>query len=137
MQLHERYRDYKLPIEALTQRSISKWIVKDNLPEHIKVSLMALKDDHLSEENESDLEGDEEDATADPNLAANKSNTSTTSEVAEPRTEKKTRRSTPRKADISKLVDQKYVNLIDVLPPVPEKGKFDIQVVKDSSYFFS
>ena len=30
-----------------------------------------------------------------------------------------------------------FVNLVDVLPPLPEKGKFDVKAIKQSQYFFS
>ncbi|KZT54741.1 DNA/RNA polymerase [Calocera cornea HHB12733] len=36
-----------------------------------------------------------------------------------------------------KVVPTRFVNLIDILPPLPPKGKFDIQKIKDSLYFFS
>jgi DNA-directed RNA polymerase len=32
---------------------------------------------------------------------------------------------------------QKFVNLVDILPKLPEKGEFSVQTIKNSLYFFS
>jgi hypothetical protein len=37
----------------------------------------------------------------------------------------------------SRLVGSKFVLLSDVLPPVPSKGDFDLEKIRDSLYFFS
>lgn len=31
----------------------------------------------------------------------------------------------------------KFVNLVDILPPLPKKGDFDVQTIRNSPYFFS
>lgn len=31
----------------------------------------------------------------------------------------------------------RFVNLVDVLPPLPTKGQFDVSTIKKSLYFFS
>lgn len=31
----------------------------------------------------------------------------------------------------------KFVNLVDLLPPLPKKGNFDVETIKGSQYFFS
>ena len=31
----------------------------------------------------------------------------------------------------------KFVNLVDILPPLPAKGQFDVKTIKQSLYFFS
>lgn len=33
--------------------------------------------------------------------------------------------------------DYKFVDTVDVLPPVPKKGNFDVNTIKRSLYFFS
>ena len=46
----------------------------------------------------------------------------------------------PRKKnseDIEARLAGKFVNLIDILPALPEKGKFDVSAIKESQYFFS
>ena len=42
-----------------------------------------------------------------------------------------------RTGDIETRLAGRFVNLVDLLPPLPEKGKFDVQLIKDSLYFFS
>ena len=37
----------------------------------------------------------------------------------------------------SSVVSSKFVALADILPPVPPKGEFDLQRIRDSLYFFS
>jgi DNA-directed RNA polymerase len=37
----------------------------------------------------------------------------------------------------SKLLAGKFVNLTDLLPPVPAKGNFKVEAIKGSQYFFS
>jgi len=39
--------------------------------------------------------------------------------------------------DAEQLISRRYVNLVDVFPPIPEKGMFNIEITKDSPYFFS
>lgn len=41
------------------------------------------------------------------------------------------------KARIDAQLQKRFINLVDLFPAIPEKGKFDIQVIKDSPYFFS
>lgn len=36
-----------------------------------------------------------------------------------------------------KLMAGKFVNLTDLLPPVPAKGNFKVEAIKGSQYFFS
>ena len=40
------------------------------------------------------------------------------------------------KSDGPRLVSR-FVNLVDILPPVPKKGDFDVKLIKNSLYFFS
>lgn len=52
---------------------------------------------------------------------------------------KSKRKPGPRKKseDIEARLAGKFVNLIDILPALPEKGKFDVSAIKESQYFFS
>jgi DNA-directed RNA polymerase, mitochondrial len=36
-----------------------------------------------------------------------------------------------------KLFDERYIDLVKVLPPLPKKGEFDVSSIKRSQYFFS
>lgn len=33
--------------------------------------------------------------------------------------------------------DYKFVDLVDLIPPLPQKGSFDVKTIKQSLYFFS
>ncbi|CAK5271845.1 unnamed protein product [Mycena citricolor] len=50
--------------------------------------------------------------------------------------EKKARRAELKRREIVQLMG-KFVNLTDLLPPLPKKGSFEVKLIKDSPYFFS
>jgi DNA-directed RNA polymerase len=37
----------------------------------------------------------------------------------------------------ARLLDGKFVNLTDLIPPIPDKGSFEVENIKESQYFFS
>lgn len=39
--------------------------------------------------------------------------------------------------DDSDGISARFVNLVDLIPPLPKKGDFEVSVIKDSQYFFS
>lgn len=39
-------------------------------------------------------------------------------------------------AEMRKLMG-KFINLVDLIPPLPEKGSFRVEQIKKSEYFFS
>ena len=41
------------------------------------------------------------------------------------------------KKKMRELLTKHFVPLIDILPPLPRKGDFDIELIKQSPYFFS
>jgi len=41
------------------------------------------------------------------------------------------------KKKMRELLAKRFVPLIDILPPLPRKGDFDIELIKQSPYFFS
>lgn len=41
------------------------------------------------------------------------------------------------KSALEKSLEGKFVDLADLLPPVPTKGEFDVNKIKSSLYFFS
>jgi len=43
----------------------------------------------------------------------------------------------PSKADLEAFDERSFVNVVDLLPPVPEKGEFDVNKIMTSLYFFS
>lgn len=50
--------------------------------------------------------------------------------------QKRKKRTRLEKSDGPRLVSR-FVNLVDILPPVPKKGDFDVKLIKNSLYFFS
>ncbi|KAK7677149.1 hypothetical protein QCA50_019858 [Cerrena zonata] len=45
--------------------------------------------------------------------------------------------SAKKKAPKPSLLDDKFIEMTELLPPVPKKGVFDVDRVKNSLYFFS
>ncbi|OSD03827.1 DNA/RNA polymerase [Trametes coccinea BRFM310] len=146
-EFRERYANYKVPLSALTGAAFKH--LKLN-PEQLDISpedIEALSDESVvraaeaeeqAEESQA-LLGDEDDA--DVELAADAEAADAEGEGKKPK--KKRAKSAPKakdrksKEEIEKRLEGKFVNLVDVLPPLPEKGKFDVKAIKDSLYFFS
>jgi len=40
-------------------------------------------------------------------------------------------------ADAARLLSGKFVDLTDLIPPLPDKGSFEVESIKKSQYFFS
>ena len=130
----ERYVNYKVPLIALRGKTFQRLNVQ---PEAIGVSkedIAVLTNAGTEESAEDTSEAvDDDDAAFDADVAAD-------AEVEVPVKPKPRRGRKPagRSAqDVEALLADKFVNLIDVLPPLPEKGKFDVKLIKDSQYFFS
>ena len=47
------------------------------------------------------------------------------------------KRSASELRQIDEEIDRRFVNLVDILPPIPQKGQFNIELTRDSTYFFS
>jgi DNA-directed RNA polymerase len=56
-------------------------------------------------------------------------------EAAETRKRKTKKAATKTKTFISGA--GKFINVVDLLPPLPQKGTFEVQEIKASPYFFS
>lgn len=56
---------------------------------------------------------------------------------AEPLVKKRKTRSRKDTEEDTTAVISKFVNLTDLLPPLPQKGNFDVKTIKQSQYFFS
>ena len=115
-----------MPLVALTGSSFKKFNIT---PEALGVSSQDMK--LLTEAPSEEGEGEEvEPSEEDEELALD-------AEGEGEEKPKKRRRRLPRNADIETRLAGKFVNLVDLLPALPEKGKFDVQLIKDSQYFFS
>ncbi|KAI8992792.1 DNA/RNA polymerase [Trametes punicea] len=133
-EFRERYADYKVPLVALRGTGFKRLNISadqlDVSPEDIKA---------LKEGEEEDEEGTEK-AADEPLLVGDEDDAELAAEAeAETQEEKpkKGRKRTVKKDEIEKRLAGKFVNLVDILPPLPEKGMFDVKAIKDSQYFFS
>ncbi|KAI1795428.1 DNA/RNA polymerase [Ganoderma leucocontextum] len=128
----ERYKDYKVPLVTLRGGAFKKLNIS---PEQIGVSSEDAKllTEGPVEEEKRDEEAlfADEDGNEDGDLEA---------EEAEEKPKPKKKRGPRKKAsdeDLEARLAGKFVNLVDVLPALPEKGKFDVSAIKESQYFFS
>lgn len=39
--------------------------------------------------------------------------------------------------EVSEQLRGKFMNLVDLIPPIPQKGTFKVETIKESAYFFS
>ncbi|KAI0351261.1 DNA/RNA polymerase [Trametes cingulata] len=130
-EFRERYADYKVPLAALGGQYFKQLKLNpDSLnlsPEDVKTLTEAVVEEPEAEKpSEAALAEDEEepeDEDVDEETGKTKK-----------RRAKKGMRSV---AEIEQRLAGKFVNLVDILPPLPEKGKFDVKTIKDSQYFFS
>ena len=48
-----------------------------------------------------------------------------------------TKAAAPYARDPKKKLDNKFIDLVRLFPPLPKKGTFDVNTIKKSVYFFS
>ncbi|CAL1697785.1 unnamed protein product [Somion occarium] len=128
----ERYKGYKVPLPSIRtmipklprtanilqisddkeSRTLDEQAVED-----LRLKAGGLPIEEEPEEVEED-QGEEEDEEEKPK-------------------KKKAKRGGKRVVSSELNLDDKFVNLTDLLPPVPKKGIFDVDRVKNSLYFFS
>jgi DNA-directed RNA polymerase len=131
-QFHARYAGYKVPVDIFKRRNNLAAISKADLPSNIR-SLIEQQVRSAKEEDEGPNEEEEvdmEEASVEEPVKKKKSKKIPMKDPERPRTKAEL-------AEVQKIINEKYVNLVDILPPLPEKGKFNIEVIKDSPYFFS
>ncbi|KAI9061872.1 DNA/RNA polymerase [Trametes sanguinea] len=131
-EFRERYADYKVPLSALTGAAFK----------HLQLSAeqLDISSDELKVLTEKSVDVDE--AEEDQLLAADEDDADLElggeAEAEVKKVKKRRTRTVPKnKEEIEKRLEGRFVNLVDVLPPLPEKGKFDVKAIKDSLYFFS
>ncbi|KAF8519384.1 DNA/RNA polymerase [Hysterangium stoloniferum] len=117
-EFRERYADHKFPLKALFSGKLLKTLRNAGcdivLPKHIeqeaRSQIAADKKQQNDDVDDSELnENEEEDADDDPPpYSLGKSQTNV-----------------------------RFVNVVDLFPPLPRKGDFEVRTVKDSLYFFS
>lgn len=137
-EFRERYKGYKVPVSVLRSGTFMKQLNEvsvESLGEARSEEIIAEQEQQEMRELE-ELEAEDEDADL---------------EAAEQKPKSKSR---GKKRGKSKLVlpkhiqdivegttdeaaDYKFVDLVDLIPPLPQKGNFDVTTIKKSLYFFS
>ena len=51
--------------------------------------------------------------------------------------ERKKMEKAKKELEVAQALQGKFVNVVDLFPPVPAKGSFNVEVIKQSPYFFS
>ncbi|GLB44584.1 putative DNA-dependent RNA polymerase catalyzes the transcription of DNA into RNA using the four ribonucleoside triphosphates as substrates [Lyophyllum shimeji] len=149
-EFRERYKNYKVPLTSLRVGKLLKGLHSMGsrivvTPEQAK-SLGALQDLLVISEtekttvDESEAErvaqlSEEVDANAEEDLIDEEEDIDENDEEAVSYAAKKKANAAADKA-LRQLMG-KFVNVTDLLPPLPEKGKFDVESIKKSQYFFS
>ncbi|GJJ10389.1 hypothetical protein Clacol_004615 [Clathrus columnatus] len=126
-----RYASHKFPVKALFQGSLLQnlreagcdIVLPKNVEEDALNQLAAEKkiSKRSSEEDESEADVEDEDKE-DSDTAESES-----PYILPP----------PRSAPAPVTGRERFVNLVDLIPPLPQKGDFEVRTVKDSLYFFS
>lgn len=145
IQFRARYRGYKVPISSFRSKSQYKAIENVELsPEVDELIRQQLNNnDAEDEEAEVDIDAESPEEPLDEEEPRKmKKSTKRTKQVADLNGSATTTKSEkmedhPEIGDVDHLIKQKYVDLVDIFPPIPEKGKFNIETIKDSPYFFS
>ncbi|KLO16665.1 DNA/RNA polymerase [Schizopora paradoxa] len=128
----DRYANYKVPLSSLrgknlqdayalasaANRARATAAVTDAETAHIE----SVEEELAESESESDSEVEVELEGAESDAAP-----------STPAPKKRTRRPKNQKAD----TDERFANLVDIFPKLPQKGDFDVKKIKNSQYFFS
>lgn len=125
-QFLERYGNFKVPVEDLLDEDIDRVLGNSEVPEEVKQGIveatgrrgLKLKAQHVEDEYEGDL------FVPRPLPATTKAAPAEASAEAEA--------STTPVVPALRWVDLKYI-----LPPLPERGDFDVSRTRQSQYFFS
>ena len=134
-----------MPISTFKSRTQYKAIASSELSPDVK-ELILQQISSTDMEDDSDAELAEENVDRIPADASSTKVQDTPSKKGKP-TERKEKASSTLESgentlekevlDAEQVINRRYVDLVDIFPPVPEKGKFNIETIKDSLYFFS
>ena len=127
-QFRSRYATHKLPVRALFHgklieklRAAGGSVVVEKEIEEQVLSEMAAEDKGRSTVEDSDTEAETENLGAPRRRRKNFSNEFNVNIV---------------KHDGDGM-EGRFVNLVDLIPPLPKKGDFEVSTIKNSQYFFS
>ena len=130
VQFTTRYKDYVIPLSTLRTGRLADQVAAAGAPIFSKKK--------IQKDVVSILKDVEEDEV---NAASNSEGAESVEDAEEFKPETVSRRRAKMSAAERDLVDAAqdgdYVQLTDVLPPVPSKGNFDVKTIKNSLYFFS
>jgi DNA-directed RNA polymerase, mitochondrial len=135
-----------VPISTFKSRTQYKAIANSELSPDVKELILQQISSTDMEEEDSDAELAEENVDRIPADASSTKVQDSPSKKGK-RTERKEKASSTLESgentlekevlDVEQVINRRYVDLVDIFPPVPEKGKFNIETIKDSLYFFS
>ncbi|KAI0753612.1 DNA/RNA polymerase [Fomes fomentarius] len=124
----ERYADYKVPLVAINGSGFKKL--------KLAPEVLGLSSQDVQLLTNSSAEDGEEGAEAE--LSEEDEELAAEAEEEEKKPKMTRRRGAPKKSDdVEARLAGRFVNLVDLLPALPEKGMFDVQLIKESQYFFS
>ncbi|KAH9925646.1 DNA/RNA polymerase [Epithele typhae] len=126
-----RYATHKVPISSLPVSYIKS--MSPELRQRYGLEAVDLERRTAVEEAAAANDAGDEDAGAeDANIDA---------EVEKPKKRKPRRKNSPNLSDLAGVESDKFnnafIDLNDLIPPLPEKGQFDVGSIKESQYFFS
>ena len=140
-QFRERYVDHKVPVASLkTSQMLKQLGVYDNATDiaarnvaqnNNSESTAVVETAAMAEEEDEELETEK--ALERPPTVATLSREQAL-QLLKPGYGKRRSSSAQEKED---SLEGKFVNLVDLLLPVPSKGEFDVNKIKSSLYFFS
>ena len=138
LKFKDRYKGFKVPITNLKTGTLLKNLRKAG--GSLKESLIELEAKWSAEEKEN-VEEAEDSTSIETKTKASKAAEGPCDVVYQ-----KKKLGRPSKADRKlqdsymvdpKEIDAKFIDLVDLLPPLPKKGGFDVGKIKKSQYFFS
>jgi DNA-directed RNA polymerase len=138
-QFHERYSGFKVPLAQLKTGHIMKHLQKAGSTFSI-ISPQLLVDKALGEVDESTNTTVISETEEMIDFSERSEEVDGGGEDADKTTRKRSRK---RKEDVVVDVDveaslqNKFVDLTDLFPPLPKKGDFKVETIKKSQYFFS
>ncbi|KAI0371016.1 DNA/RNA polymerase [Pilatotrama ljubarskyi] len=137
-EFRERYADYKVPLVALGGEYFKKLKIEpeslDISPDDVKALTEGEAEEETAKPEEVSLIGEDEESAEEEDEEEIDEETGKAKKRKTKKTKTKSKKS---KAAIEERLAGRFVNLVDILPPLPEKGKFDVKAIKDSLYFFS
>jgi len=143
-EFRERYTGYRVPVASLKTSQILKQLGIVDTATDMSMSTRRRKNAVEAEPPTSATEtadADVESAEEDEELAETVERPPTVSVLSKEQAvqllKPQARRIRKDQPTAEESLEGKFVDLVDLLPPVPAKGEFDVHKIKSSLYFFS